>query len=433
MATYTSAYTGEEIDRRLAYVGYLEQLNSEPVGIKWDMASSSPTLTRVDINKNPIDVDTTFFNNHQIWGNISRCVFTDPTTGEHEFGNNARGDGLDLTGASGPVMVRVPTGMVLSEIDGTDRYWWVAPLNSELSPWENHPLAYQRGGVLHDEIFVSAYEAYGYLDPNDAKFKLGSATGKTPITGSVGYPNLPNDRFTIDGAETYAGNVGPGWGCLNIHTHTWLQLLMYIEAGTFDTQTAFGRGVVDLASGVNYAGVNTGADSIDTNLAKNGTGTGTGPDGQTPIAWRGIENPWGNIWKFGIGFNTTDTEIRVVNRDGTGVLSGQLAAGNYEVSVNPPYVDPEIGYTSGYISDFESEELLKNMFVPSAISGTSSTRACDFHLTHYPGRTNILLLGGYWANGSHAGVGSRNSNHAVSNHARYIGARLEFIPQEGVV
>lgn len=432
MATYTSAYTGEEIDNLLTYIQLIKQKNSMPVGIKWDTTSSSPFLTRVDINKNPIDVDTTFFNNHQIFGNISRCVFTDPTTGEHEFGKNARGDGLDLTGASGPVMVRVPTGMVLSEIDGTDRYWWVAPLNSELSPWENHPLAYQRGGVLHDEIFVSAYEAHGYLDGET--FKLGSATGKTPVTGDVGYPNLPNSgRLTIGDAETYAGNVGPGWGCYNIHTHTWLQLLMYIEAGTFDTQTAFGRGVVDMDSGVDFAGVNTGADSIDTNLATYGTGTGTGPNGKTPIAWRGIENPWGNVWKFGIGFNTTDTEIRVINRDGTGVLSGQLTAGNYEVSVNPPYVDPVIGYTSGYISDFESEALLKNMFVPSAISGTSSTRACDSHWTHYPGRTNILLLGSRWNLGSSAGVGSRDSCNAVSDTYRYIGARLEFIPQEGIV
>ena len=208
---------------------------------------------------------------------------------------------------------------------------------------------------------------------------------------------------------------------------------MYIEAGTFDTQTAFGRGVVDLDTGVDFAGANTGADSIDTNLATNGTGTGTGPNGKTPIAWRGIENPWGNVWKFGIGFNTTDTEIRVINRDGTGVLSGQLTAGNYEVSVNPPYVDPVIGSTSGYISDFESEALLKNMFVPSAISGTSSTRACDFHLTHYPGRTNILLLGGYWNNGSYAGVGYLDSHAAVSYNDRNFGARLEFIPPAGVV
>ncbi|MFA6779976.1 MAG: hypothetical protein WCU80_09400, partial [Paludibacteraceae bacterium] len=100
MTTYTSNYTGEEIDNLLTYIQLIKQKNSMPVGIKWDTTSSSPFLTRVDINKNPIDVDTTFFNNHQIFGNISRCVFTDPTTGEHEFGKNARGDGLDLTGAS---------------------------------------------------------------------------------------------------------------------------------------------------------------------------------------------------------------------------------------------------------------------------------------------------------------------------------------------
>jgi hypothetical protein len=414
------------LDELLAYVQLSKQKNSMPVGIKWDTASSSPSLTRVDINKNPIDVDTAFFDNHKIWGGLNPCVFTDPTTGKHEFGSNLGLGGLDLTGESGPLMVRVPTGMVLSEIDGTDRYWWVAPLNTELDPWETTPAAYQRGGVLHNEIFVGAKEAHGYLDGET--FKLGSATGKTPITGGVGYPGLPGaGGFTIDDAETYANNVGPGWGCYNIHTHDWLQLLMYIEAGTFDTQTAFGRGVVDLASGVDFAGLNTGADSIDDNLAPNGTGMGIGTNGQTPVSWRWFENLYSNTWTYGIGLNTTDTEIRVANRDGSGVLAGELTAGNYEASINPPYVDPEIGYTSGYISDFESETLLKNMFVPSAISGTSSTRACDFHWTHYPGRTNILLLGGGWGDGSIAGVGCRSSPSHPSDNYRTVGARLEYI------
>lgn len=426
--THTIQYDESTLDELLDYVNLLKQRSAMPVGIKWDTTSDSPSLTRVDINKNPIDVDTTFFDNHRIWGNMAPCVFTDPATGEHEFGPKMTFDGLDLTGESGPVMVRVPTGMVLSEIDGTDRYWWVAPVDSELYPWENAPAAYQRGGTLHNEIFVGAKEAHGYLD--GATFKLGSATGKTPITGEVGYPDLPNaGRFTIDDAETYANNVGPGWGCYNIHTHNWLQLLIYIEAGTFDTQSAFGRGVVDMASGVDFAGMNTGADSIDGNLAPNGTGMGIGTDGHTPVSWRWIENLYGNTWTYGIGFNTTDTEIHVANRDGSGVLAGELTAGNYEASINPPYVDPEIGYTSGHISDFEAEPLLKNMFVPSAINATSSTRACDYHWTHYPGRTNTLLVGGIWSNGLRAGPGSRTTNSEVSASSRGRGARLEFIPQ----
>lgn len=419
LITYELDKPGATIDELLEYVSTLRQKNSMPVGVKWDTTSSSPTLTTVDINKTEISTDTTFFDNHDIWGNIKRCTLT--PEGVATYGTNARGDGLTLDGTAGNVMCRVPTGMAFSEIDGTDRYWWVAKLDSELTPWENTPAAYQRGGVLHDEIFVSAYEASGVLDTT---FKLVSATGKTPVTGAVGYPDLPNTgRFTIDDAELYAGNIGSGWGCYSLHTHAWLQLLMYIEAGTFDTQTAFGRGVVDLAGGVDFAGLNTGADSIDANLAVNGTGAGIGTNGQTPIAWRGIENPWGNVWKYGIGYNAVDAEYRIANRDGSGILAGILTAGNYEASSAVPIV------ADGYFSNVESDPLLRDMFIPSAVAGSSSTQFCDYNYAHDIGETNILLLGGGWNYGSDAGVGCRASTSVSSNYVRNIGARLEFIPQ----
>jgi hypothetical protein len=78
---------------------------------------------------------------------------------------------------------------------------------------------------------------------------------------------------------------------------------MYIEYGTLDIQTALGKGIVDLASGTGFAGKNTGADSIDSRLGTNGTGTGSGTNGQTPVCWRGIENPYGNVWEFMAGIN----------------------------------------------------------------------------------------------------------------------------------
>jgi hypothetical protein len=397
-------------------VGTLQSMM--PVGIKWDTASSSPSLTHIDINGNEINPDTSFFDNHVIWGNIWRCV-VDPDTGEVTYGDNARGDGLDLTGASGNVMVSIPRFHAKFYADDRYRIYWLSP--TQLAGFEEFPSHVQRGGVSKDRIFVSAYEASGILDTT---FKLQSATGKTPVTGGVAYPDLPNSgRFTIDDAELYANNIGSGYGCMNIWTMSAIRLLFYTEMGSLDSQTALGRGVVDLDAGTGFAGLNTGADSADTNIGTNGTGTGTGTDGETPVVYRGIENMWGNVWQFCIGYNAVDAEYRITPRDGTGALAGDLAAGEYEASVVEPIL------SDGYQSDVETENLLKYLLIGSETAGSSSTYLCDYFHAHDAGEQNVMLSGGSWNHGSYAGVGSLSSNNGSSFLLRSVGARFEFIPQ----
>jgi hypothetical protein len=389
-----------------------------PVGFELDSDTSSPSLRQIDINGNTINPDTSFFDNHAIWGNIWRCVI-DPATGEVTYGSNPRGDGLDLTGASGNVMVRLPAFDVKYYADSRYIRIWLSPVR--LSGFERFPNTRMRGGVEVPEMFISAYEASGILDTT---FKLQSATGKQPVTGNVGYPDLPNSgRFTIDDAELYANNIGSGYGCMNIWTMSAIRLLFYTEMGSLDSQTALGRGVVDLDAGTGFAGELTGADSIDSNVGINGTGTGTGSDGYTPIAYRGLENLWGNVWKFCIGYTAVDAEYRISKRDGTGVLAGDLAAGEYEASIVTP---PTAG--DGYQSDVETENLLQYLMIGSETAGSSSTYLCDYFYVHDAGETNILLSGGTWIDGSLAGVGSLNSANGSSYSNRSLGARFEFIP-----
>ena len=392
--------------------------NTMPIGIKWDTASSSPSLTHIDINGNEINPDTSFFDNHAIWGNIGRCV-VDPDTGEVTYGDNARGDGLDLTGASGNVMVSIPRFHAKFYADDRYRMYWLSPI--QLGGFEEFPSHHARGGVSHDRIFLSAYEASGFDD--SGTFKLKSATNLQPVTGGIGYTGLPSDHFDIDEAELYANNISAGYGCMNIWTMSAIRLLFYTEMGSLDSQSALGRGVVDKVSGTDFAGELTGADSADTNIGTNGTGTGTGVDGETPIVYRGIENLWGNVWKFCIGYNAVDAEYRITKRDGTGVLAGNLAAGEYEASIATPIT------TDGFQSDVLTENLLQYLMIPNSVTGSSSTYLCDYFYVHDAGEINIMLSGGHWAYGSTAGVGSLNSDCGSSYSLRTIGARFEFIPQ----
>lgn len=394
--------------------------NIDVVGIEWDQSSTSPTLKHIDANGNELtSLDTTYFDNHVIWGNMWRCTI-DPATNNPVYGTNARGDGLTLDGTEGNVFVSIPKFYVKAAFDGTAYRWWISP--TPLAGFELHPAFLQRGGSALTRIYYGAYEASGFLD--DSTFKLQSATNKTPVTGSVSYPDLPNSGlFNIGHAEEYANNIGDGYGCVNIWTLSAMRLLFYTEYASLDSQTAIGRGVVDLESGIYFAGVLTGADSADTNIGVNGTGTGTGTNGKTPIVYRGIENLWGNVYDFIIGYNAVDAEYRITKADGTGALAGDLATGEYDVSSSAPI------QTDGYQSGLDTDDTLALLFIPGAAVGSSSTYLCDYLYAHDAGETNILLFGGRWSHRSSAGVGSLNSDNESSTSSRYIGARLEFIPQ----
>jgi len=391
-----------------------------PTGIEWDTASSSPTLTRIDINGNVITPTVSFFDNHAIWGRIRRCV-RNKATGAISYGTNPRGDGLTLDGSVGDVLVEIPNAKYKYEVSGTKRRYWVAPLNSNYPGFSIHPAAMQRGGTARSKLYLGAYESYGYLD--GSTFKLGSATNKTPVIGAVAYTNLPNTgRLTLDDAELYAKNAGYS-GIGNVWTYSYMQLLMYIEYGTLDIQTALGKGIVDLASGTNFAGKLTGADSIDSRLDTNGTGTGSGTAGQTPVCWRGIENPYGNCWEFIAGLNMflSDGTYRVLKRDGTGTPAAALAAGSYETGVGTVPISAD-----GYINGIQSEELGALSFIPSVDAGSSSTYLCDqFYYPRYS--PSIVLFGGVWSYGLSTGVGCRHAYYAPSSSIRTIGARLEFL------
>lgn len=227
----------------------------------------------------------------------------------------------------------------------------------------------------------------------------------------------------IDDAEDYANNIGVGWGITNIWTHRAIMLLAAIEWGDLDSQTEVGRGIVDKAGGVGFAGELTGFDSMDSQMDANGTGHGTGVDGVTPICYRFLENIWGNVWEFVIGYNGVDAEYRIIKEAGvaSATMDGVLAGGDYDASTAVPIV------ADGYISNIEWEALLKYLFIPSAVAGGAATYIPDQWYAHDAGETNILLAGGIWSHGSRAGVGCGDSEDVASLSDRSFGARLEFV------
>lgn len=387
------------------------------IGVKWNSASSSPTLTRVDEDLQEITSPylggwTKFFDSHAIWGQMWRCSLT--AGGTPTFGSNPRGDGLTLT--NDYIMTRVPRVYDKFVYDDGDWYWLVSPEPS--SGFTLHPTFKQRGHSASpaEQIYVGSYDAH-----DAGSSKLGSKSGTTPLVSQ-----------TMATFETRGNNIGTGWGLMNFHTLCLLQMLFYIEYASFDSQTKVGPGYTNAANTGPLA--SGGAAAFE---RTNGTSVGT--TNVQAVSWRGIENLWGNIWQFVPGYNTTDTSHRILKRDGTGTIADVMASGSYEEIVDPIPLNgitrvsgTDVGtYCHGYVSAFDrdSSNILGPMFIPGALTGASDTYLTDYFYSHYSGRDqpDVLFAGGYWHCGAGAGVGFRNSNGSPSFASAALGGRVEFI------
>jgi len=213
------------------------------------------------------------------------------------------------------------------------------------------------------------------------------------------------------------------------------QLLMIIELGTFDTQSAIGQGVVNTTDQSAY---NCSAQTGSTASLGNGTGRATSTtfiingvtttetaNGKTSICYRGKENFYGNIWKFVYG----------VNIKGNGGANGGIpyictdynyqenrTIGNYES------VGFSIANSNYYIKTFGyAGEKYDWVFFASKTSTTSSSLVKDyFYVTSNLGNGTfrIARLGGTWADGANAGAFCWSLNVGVGVRSRAIGGSL---------
>ncbi len=372
---------------------------SSIIGVEWSQAGD---------NWSPIDVDGNIigapdFDTVSPWQDIVRCTLAADGS-ENEVSANGKGDDITLDGSTGRVMVRIPKFWIKSDSPGANRYrWWIA--DSPHAGFVVHPAFFQRSGVERDYIYVGAYEA------GSNNTVLRSQTGDTVKVSQ-----------TIAAFRTQAEAIdSTRWGITSMWALSAIKLLYYIEYADADSQTTIGKGITSAALHT------TGADGIDANLATNGTGTGTGLDDETPIAYRGIENLWGNARNFIDGYEAVNgsdaahVKYRLIKRDGSGTFRNPLQAADYEESsdlVNP---------ADGYIKNIVWEDLLSLQFIGSDNTGLATSHLYDYFWVHDAGEVNILLAGGYWADGARAGVAAlfSGADAAISDAAS--GGRLEFI------
>ena len=168
------------LDKMIDWWKYAYTWNREPVGYKIENASTNPAVKRIDRNGLEVTLSADFFWNHELY--IMPQVILSPS-GVPTYGSDRIGTGLDLTGASGDVMVWCNNAQYKSwyESDSDTLFKLFAPYDSNYRGFDYHPHCYAGGGTKHDHFFLGAFEA-GLKDDNGI-IKLTSASGVQPITG----------------------------------------------------------------------------------------------------------------------------------------------------------------------------------------------------------------------------------------------------------
>lgn len=308
-----------------------------------------------------------------------------------------------------------------------------------------HPAFYDASGNEIDYFLTSAYEgsiydasesAYLLNDEqvmNTGEDKFSSIAGARPASGS-------SQNLTRPNIEAMAQNRGTNWHGDLIKQVSAEQMLMIIEMGMMNLQTAIAQGVVSLPW-------TTGSDTTSSYAAATGStaslGNGTGRaektttyeggvakeytvDGKTSVCWRGKENFWGNIWKFVYGINIW----------GNGKMGGGqpyiCSDFSFAESKNSGNYEPA-GFTvtnaNGYISAMGYSTACDWLFIASECLGNSSLPVGDYtYITVNLNGYRIALLGGNWYVGGSAGGFCWSLVNGVGARVRIVGGRLVYIP-----
>lgn len=308
-----------------------------------------------------------------------------------------------------------------------------------------HPAFYDASGNEIDYFLTSAYEgsiydasasAYLLNDEqvmNTGEDKFSSIAGARPASGS-------SQNLTRPNIEAMAQNRGTNWHGDLIKQVSAEQMLMIIEIGMMNLQTAIAQGVISLPW-------TTGSDTTSSYAAATGStaslGNGTGRaektttyeggvakeytvDGKTSVCWRGKENFWGNIWKFVYGINIW----------GNGKMGGGqpyiCSDFSFAESKNSGNYEPAgftVTNTNGYISAMGYSTACDWLFIASECLGNSSLPVGDYtYITENLNGYRIARLGGGWNDWGSAGGVCWGLNGGVGDRHRGIGGRLVYIP-----
>lgn len=404
-------------------------------GVEWDTASSSPDGVRVG--------NMQLHRELPIQSKI-RGVILDNKGGIKSYLNNSNWGNINTEYLTESVMTEIPEHWYKLYQYGTK---FRMMLSAMPLPGYNHI----------DQFYISSFESG--IDRGSSTLISSYGVGSTNVNKRGGdntsewdgtYRSLlgcPVTYLTRDQFRQAARKRGSGWEMYTYGAHKTLFWLFAVEYATLNSQKPFNA--QKDANGFSQGGLGEGAsqmtDWINFNNANplipcgytNEFGSGSGEkayvvknasDGThaTLMAnrYRGIENPFGHVWKYTDGAN-----IQVTTGDaGLSILWTTDDPSNFSDTSYTGYDKKgNICRTSGYAKKMLLGE--NGDIIPTEVDGSSSTYWCDYYRTTITIDGIFVVLAGSSANGALGNSLASIYGGYTSNSARDIGTRLCFFPK----
>lgn len=432
-----------EITDIQSYIGYTD---ADIYGVEVDFKNKKFTRLAGAVGKTPGDA----FNGVKAFGGRRRCNVTDEGKVVAYFGDAGYSETGVLTsaitkGEGDNIRTYAAKTKVQVMVEQPKFYYKVVPLELEKiqggkgfhmrkaryyvsdtmkAGFKLHP-AFIKDGKEKNFIYLSAYEGCTY-DTSASAYKLNDAQDVdwtddvlASIANAKPTSGLTQSSATRNGFRTIAAKRGLGWSQETVQAATATELLFLIEYASFDMQSKIGAGVTTKTDdGATSMTEITGA----TTTLGNKSGQVINTNGYSVVAYRGEENPFGNIWKWIDGIN-------VYNKNEGSVY---IADHGFKDDTNAaPYSDAGITIcgSNGYVSAFAYNEDFDWLFIASEVLGNSSLPVGDYFWQNkaYNGYT-VAILGCRWSNGSNAGGFGWYVATASGARSRNVGGRLLYVP-----
>lgn len=322
------------------------------------------------------------------------------------------------------------------------------------------------------EVRMSEYNLPGYTKVEKKYIGAYEATMNSPaisnLLRSISNPEInfkpivsaTRDQLQIwaRGTSTTVHSRTNNWNIYTYDAHKDLTWLFVVEYATLNGQKAFNANLT--AEGYHQGGlgdsVTSGTVTVNgatiysfvpcgtTNSLGNGTGiieythtntnaegTSTGTKVVNVPRYRGIENPFGHVWKNVIDVVVAGTDNSVyICKDytkfgtfegGTNPTAEQLIAAGYELQ---DFKESTI--TGQYVKKLVNNNQA-DLFPTVVGNGASATTYyCDYHWTSATATPRTLLIGGSSGHGSSAGLFSLYSGNGLGASSAGVGTRITF-------
>ena len=289
----------------------------------------------------------------------------------------------------------------------------------------------------HKEAYVSAYEAFNFGNK-----------GRLISMKSV----VPTVNFTRTNGRTWARANGfdgeAKWNLYTYEEHRAICHLFLVEYATRNSQKAvnteltpegfrqggLGSGCTTGTATINGAqtwsfiptgssdSLGSGSGEVTVTIQQtDSSGSNTSTITRKCNRYRGIENPFGHIWKY------TD-DIISIYEGGWRTYYKSIKPDQFATNKNNSYKPlTSAAVVTGYKTEIRATPTC-DFFAEACTNGSETTYWCDYNWDNTDTSEHCLLIGSHSDNGGLAGLFALNSAGGVGDSYANIGSRLTYLP-----